>query len=171
MTLLVTTQDKLHIITSVDSDKGQIHKVEGFQIDSETKETKDLLQIGFRATNVEDILLHIDNSNEEKLSDWHEFLNAFKSKKTTTLINDKTVVENNKGYFIEVKAIFDESINTISFEVKIIDEFLNDIDIELSKTDIDKTRKITEEVTETITELATMAKIELNVVKTINFTE
>lgn len=165
MTLLVTSKNKLHILTSTDSSKNEILKVEGHELDCEEADTKDLLEHGFKSAKLPDIFNHIDESNQEHFTGWETHITSFKTQSTQILINDTNVPQENPELKIEIKAIYDESIKTLCFEAKAIDKYFNYPEVNLSKEDINTVNNTTEKLTKAVIDLAQLAKIELNVVK------
>lgn len=168
MTLLVTSKNKLHILTSVDSSKSDILKVEGFELDCEEGNAKDLLEAGFKSAKISDIFNHIDESNQEHITGWETHITSFKTHSTQTLVNDTNQLQETPELKIEIKAIYDESIQTICFEAKAIDKYFNYPEVNLSKEDLNIVNNMTENLTETIIDLAQLARIELNVVKKVD---
>lgn len=169
MALLVTSKDKLHILTSVDSSKDQILKVEGYELDCEEAQSKDLLEIGFKSVKISDIFNHIDESEQQDFIGWQTHITSFKHQSTQALVNDQNTLQKAPELKIEIKAIYNASSKALSFEAKAIDNHFNYQDVDLSEEDMSVVKDITEKLTEAVIDLAELAKIELNVVKKVDY--
>lgn len=165
MTLLVTANNTLHILTSVESTKSELLKVKGYELNSEEPTTKDLLKTGFKTASIKDIFRYIDESDLPPFDGWEAFIDSFKAQTTTKIANDTNALSKSPQLKIEIKAIYEEGTQTLSFEAKAIDAYLNYAEVELCEEDIKTINHATEELTKAVLELAELAKLELNVVK------
>lgn len=166
MTTLISSNDRLHIIKRVVSENNSLEAVEGFSINN-TEENIDLLKAGFRAANVEDIFNHIDMDDSSVFANWVTMIKSFKTTSNLTLLNESLKPKKANDINFEIRATYEHDIKTIKFEVTAIGKYLEAAKYTLSEDDLIDIKKEIEEITKHIIDLASLARIELNCVKSL----